>query len=50
MEKNKTINIPYYLHKNLKIYCSNKDLKIRDFLIQIIKKEIEDDINRKNSY
>lgn len=49
MEKNKTINIPYSIHKKLKLYCTNNDLKLKDFLVKIINREIERDINRKDN-
>ena len=37
----KTVNIEIGLFKNLKILCAKKDIKIKDFVENAIKKEIE---------
>lgn len=46
--KLKTVNIPEELFKEIKIYCAKNDLKIKDFIINSIKNNLENDNNRKN--
>lgn len=41
----KTVNIPVEIFKEIKIYCANKDLKIKEFVINSLKKELNNDIN-----
>jgi len=48
MIKLKTVNIPVEIFKEIRIFCANKDLKIKDFIITAIKKELENDINKKH--
>jgi hypothetical protein len=45
--KLKTVNIPIEIFKEIKIFCANNDLKIKDFIISIIKKELKNDNNKK---
>ena len=44
----KTVNIPEDLFKKIKIYCAQNDIKIKDFIIESIKKELEYDNNKRN--
>lgn len=46
--KLKTVNVPEELFKEIKIYCAQNDIKIKDFITIAIKKELEYDNNRKN--
>ena len=43
--KLKTVNIPIEIFKEIKIFCANNDIKIKDFIIDAIKKKLENDIN-----
>ena len=45
--KTKTVNIPIEIFKEIKIFCANNDIKIKDFIIKSIKKELENDTNKK---
>ena len=40
-ENTKTINVKVSLHKRLKSMCAMKDLKINEWLEQIIEKELD---------
>lgn len=44
--KLKTVNIPEEIFKELKIYCAQNDIKIKDFIIIAIKKELNKDENK----
>jgi len=46
--KSKTVNIPVEIFKDVKIFCANNDLKIKDFIIESIKKELENANNKKH--
>lgn len=45
--KTKTVNIPIEIFKEIKIFCANNDITIKDFIIKSIKKELENDTNKK---
>jgi len=45
--KSKTVNIPIEIFKEIKIFCANNDIKIKDFVIMAIKKELKNDTNKK---
>ena len=45
--KLKTVNIPIDIFKDVKITCAKKDIKIKDFIISAIKKELENDTIKK---
>ena len=47
MMNTKTINVPIDIFKEIKIYCALNDIKIRDFVISAIKKELKYDTNEK---
>ena len=50
MEKQKTVNIPIELFKEVKIFCANNDIKIRDFMIESIKNNLDkNDSNREST-
>jgi len=44
--KLKTVNVPEELFKEIKIYCAKNDIKIKDFVITSINKELNKDENK----
>jgi hypothetical protein len=55
MEKQKTVNIPIEIFKDVKIHCAKNDIKIKDFIMNSIKNELNKYDNNgestnKNSY
>ena len=44
--KLKTVNVPEELFKEIKIYCAQNDIKIKDFIIKSIKKELNNNENK----
>lgn len=39
--KNLTVNMDEQLYKKVKVYCAINDIKIKDYIIELIKKDLE---------
>ena len=45
----KSILISEEIHKKLKVYCANNDIKIIDWIEELIQKELKKDVNDANN-
>ena len=46
MKNLKTIKVSEEMHKIIKIYCANNDLKVIDFIESLVKNKIKNDNNQ----